>query len=240
MEAIEAIRTEVMPIPEQAKLILVKDTESMTKANQFFLIIKGLRKRIAITFDPMEKAAKEAKQKAEESRKTIVAEREKLEVPLIIGENWLNGQMTRYKLEQDRIRNEEVNRLRLKAIQEEIERRKKVEEEKLAEAAMLEQVGMKEESEQLISEAIQEQEAPITVKVVDPEIPKVVMEGATIQTNWKFKIIEGKEHLIPRSYMMPDEVKIGALVRSQHGKARSILGPGIEIWPDTKTRSTGR
>lgn len=235
---VEVIRAEVLPIPDQAKMIVVRDAETFKKGNDFFLIIKGLRKRIAATFDPMEKAAKEAKAKAEESRKTIVAEREKLEAPLIAGENWINGQMTKYKLDQDRIRNEEANRLRLIAIQEEIDRRKKVEEEKLAEAALMEKAGMKEESEQLVSEAIQENEAPITVKSSEPETPKVVMEGATLQTNWHFKIVN--ESIIPRPYMMPNEVKIGALVRSQHEKARSILGAGIEIWSETKTRSTGR
>ena len=232
---LEVIRAEVLPIPDQAKMIVVKDAETMTKANQFFLIIKGLRKRIAITFDPMEKAAKEAKAKAEESRKTIVAEREKLEASLIIGENWVNGQMTRYKLEQDRIRNEEANRLRLIVIQEEIDRRKKVEEEKLAEAELLEKAGMKEESQQLVSEAIQENEAPITVKTAEPETPKVVMDGATLQTNWKFEIIN--ESLLPRAYLMPDLVKIGAEVRSKKENAKI---PGVRIWPDIKTRSTGR
>lgn len=236
--AVELIKKEVLPIPEQAKLIVVKDAATMANANSFFLIIKGLRKRIAATFDPMEKAAKQTKQKAEESRKTIVAEREKVEAPLIVGENWLNQQMTKYKLDQDRIREAEKARLRQIAIQEEIDRRKKVEEEKLAEAELLEKAGMKEESQQLVSEAIQEQEAPLTVKTSEPDIREVKMEGATLQTNWYFKIVN--ENIIPRPYMMPDEVKIGNLVRSQHEKARDILGGGIEIWSETKTRSTGR
>jgi len=141
-------------------------------------------------------------------------------------------------MEQDRIRQEEEARLRKIAIQEEIDRRKKVEEDKLAEAEMLEKAGMKEESQQLVSEAIQENEAPLIVKTAEPNIPKVVMEGATLQTNWYFKIVN--ESIIPRPYMMPNEVKIGALVRSQHEKARDILGVGVEIWSDTKTRSTGR
>ncbi len=235
---IEVIRKEVLTIPDQAKMIVVKDAETFKKGNDFFLIIKALRKRIADTFDPMEKAAKEAKAKAEESRKTIVAEREKLEAPMISGENWVNGQMTRYKLEQDRIRDAEINRLRLIAIQEEIDRRKKVEEEKLVEAALLEKAGMKEESEQLVLEAIQENEEPIIIDTPKAEIPEVKMEGATLQTNYYFKIIN--EKIIPRPFMMPNEVKIGALVRSQHEKAREILGPGVEIWSETKTRSTGR
>ncbi len=232
---VEIIRAEVLTIPDQAKMILVKDAETMTRANSFFLIIKGLRKRIAATFDPMEEAAKETKRKAEEGRKVIVAQRAELEAPLISGENWVNQQMTKYKMEQDRIRQEEEARLRRIAIQEEIDRRKRFEEEKLAEAALLEKAGMKEESEQLVSEAIQEQEAPITIKTAEPEIPKVVMEGATLQTNWKFEIIN--ESLIPRTYMIPDVVKIGATVRSQKGNTKI---PGVRIWPDTKTRSTGR
>ncbi len=232
---VEVIRQEVIPIPEQAKMIVVKDAVTMAKANAFYLIIKGLRKRIAATFDPMESAAKETKRKAEEGRKIIVEQRAELEAPLIAGENWVNRQMTAYKLEQDRIRQEEEARLRKIAIQEEIDRRKKIEEDKLAEAELLEKAGMKEESQQLVSEAIQEQEAPMTVKTAEPETPKVVMEGATLQTNWKFEIV--KESLIPRSYLIPDMGKIGSTVRADKERCKI---PGVRTWPDIKTRATGR
>lgn len=59
---IEVIRAETLTIPDQAKMIVIKDMETFKKGNDFFLIIKDLRKRIAVTFDPMEKAAKEGKQ----------------------------------------------------------------------------------------------------------------------------------------------------------------------------------
>ena len=225
---VDVIRREVLSIPEQAKAIMVRDAESMGRANQCFLIIKGLRKKIADTMDPIVSAAFN-------THKVAVAKKKELEAPLIAGETWLNGQMTNYHQEQARIRQAEIDAARKVALEAEMKRRKEEEDRKMAEAQALEAAGSKEEAEQLVAEAIQLKEEPVILETKEPETAKVEMNGATVVTNWKFEITN--ESLIPRVYMEPNLTMIGAAVRSSKGKT---IIPGVRNIPETKTRSTGR
>jgi hypothetical protein len=55
-----------------------------------------------------------------------------------------------------------------------------------------------------------------------PEVPEAVKtEGLGQRDHWTFEVIDAK--LIPREYLMPDEVKIGRTVRNMKGDA-SIAG----------------
>jgi hypothetical protein len=224
----EEVRQEVMTIPDQAKLILVRDQASMTRASEFFLVIKGLRKKIEDTFGPIIS-------KAFAAHKEAVAQRKKVEEPLVIAENWLNGQMTAYHQEQERIRKAEEDRLRKEALEAELKRRQEEEERKMAEAAALEASGAKDEAEQLMNEAIQLKEEPLTIEHEEPPTPRVETKGIAMVTYWKFRITN--ESLIPRSYLVPDEEKIGGVVRAMKDKTNI---PGIQAYPETKSRSTGR
>jgi hypothetical protein len=111
MNEIETIRQEVMPIPDQAKMIIVKDAGSLSRANEFFLIIKALRKKISETCDPVIK-------KTNEAHKEAIKLKGLVEAPLIVAEQYLNTQVTAYKREQDRLRKEEEERLRQQAIKD--------------------------------------------------------------------------------------------------------------------------
>ncbi len=225
---VEVIRAEVLLIPEQARMIMVRDAESMTRGNDFFLVIRGLRKKIDDTFDPIIT-------KAHEAHKEAIAQKKKIEEPLIIASNWLNVQMSIYKQEQDRIRREEEEKLRQIAIKEEMPRRKAEEKRRMEEAAALEQAGAKEEAEQVMVEIIQETEAPIIVAPPPPITPKVETRGMATQTTWTFEIVN--EGLIPRQYLTPDMVKIGGIVRALKD-ATNI--PGIKVISQTKMKATGR
>ncbi len=192
MNETETLKTETLPIPTQAKLIVVKDEQSLTKANDFFLVIRALKKKIAITFDPMEEAAKEAKRKAEDSRKTIVQEREKIEAPLNEAERYLSGQIIDYKREQDRKRAEEEELLRQEAIKNEMERRKKEEDERITQAAELEAAGATEEAEALVAETLEEIQKPVELYVPPPPTPRINLTGASIRTYWSAEVIDLK------------------------------------------------
>ena len=92
---VEVVRQEILPIPEEAKRIIIKDQTSLARANLLFLQIKILRKKIDDTFSPIIQAAHKTHQEA-------IAQRKLVEEPLIIAEKYLNGQVTDYKREQDR------------------------------------------------------------------------------------------------------------------------------------------
>lgn len=228
IQEVEIVRQEALTVSDQVKRVVVIDPETMAKANEFFLIIKAMRKKIADKMDPLIAAAFDTHKKA-------IGLKKESEQPLIVAESWLNGQISTYTQEQERIRKDEVDRLRKIEESKELAKRKEEEKNKLAEAEILEAAGMKDEAAQLVSEAIQQNEAPLAVKIPEPLTPKVAMRGMAMQTYYHFEIVN--ESLIPREYLIPDESKIGGVVRSAKGK---ITIPGIRVWSDTKAKSTGR
>ena len=125
-----------------------------------------------------------------------------------------------YQREQDRIRREEEERIR--KLQE--AEAKKLE----ARAAKLKSEGRAEELRQ---EAQQIREtAPVTTIA-----PLEKSEGIRTVTNYKFEIIDPSK--IPAEYLMPDEQKIGRVVRATRGE---IVIPGVSTYIETKESSTGR
>jgi len=241
---VEVVRQEVIPIPDQAKMIVVRDEASLRLANDFFLTIRALRKRIATTFDPMEEGAKKAKREAENSRLTIVAERATIEAPLIVAEKYLGGQVMDYKREQDRIRAEEEEKNRLGAIKIEAERRQMEEDERLAQAAILEASGAKEEAEALITEAIEEKEKPLEVYIPPSATPKVELNGMAMVTTWHAEVVNPKELFLaigqgrcPLAYGDPNIPALNKQAISLKGEMRI---PGCKAVPETKPRATGR
>lgn len=125
-----------------------------------------------------------------------------------------------YQREQDRIRREEEDRIR--KLQE-------------AEAKKLEQRASKlkseEKAEELRQEAQQIRETAPTVSI--PPVEK--SEGIRTVTNYKFDIVDATK--IPSEYLIPDEQKIGRVVRATKGE---ITIPGVKIYTETKESPTGR
>lgn len=233
----ETLSQEVMTIPDQAKMILVKDSVSMTRANEFFLVIKGLRKKIADTMDPIIKAAHNA-------HKIALGKKGELEAPLIAGEKWLSGQMATYYQEQERKRKVEEERLRQEAIQAEMKRRQEEEECKMAEAAALEAAGATDEADQLVNEAIQAKEEPVVVQVAPPPTPKVQMTGAAVKEYWGAEVFDLKalvravgEGKCPLGLIEPNMTALNAQARSLK-KEMNI--PGVRAVSTSGLAATGR
>lgn len=244
MNEIETVQKEVTPLSEQALIIRVQDQLTLTKANDFFLVIRQMRKKIGDVFDPIIEAAKEAKRKADLTRAEAVRQKEKIEEPLLRAEAYLNGQITDYKREQDKIRQEEEERNRQKAIKEEMERRKKEEDQRLKEAAKLEKAGAKEEAEALVQEIIEAQEEPIQIYVAPPATPKVELNGMATVTTWHAEVTNLKELCLavgqgrcPTAYV---EANLPALnSQAVHLKLEMRI-PGVKAVSETKSRPTGR
>jgi len=244
MNEIETVQREVTPLSEQALMIRVQDMPTLSRANDMFLVLRQMRKKIGDVFDPMENSAKEAKRKAEDSRKEIVRQREKIEEPLLRAEAYLNGQITDYKREQDKIRAEEEEKLRQKAIKEEMERRKKEEDARMKQAAALEKAGAKEEAEALIEETIQAQEEPMQVYVAPPSTPKVELNGMTMVTNWHAEVISLKDLCLavgqgkqPLAYVEANMPTLNTMA-VRLNKEMNIQG--VKAVSVTKSRPTGR
>ncbi len=241
---VQRVSQEVVPIADQAKLILVKDQVTLAKANDFFLVIRQMRKRIGDVFDPIIEAAKEAKRKADATRAEAVRQKEKIEEPLLRAESWLNGQIGDYKRDQDRIRLAEEARLREIAIKEEMERRKKEEEQKMTEAAALEAAGAQEEAEQVMAEAIQAKEEPITIKTPIAPTPKVDLQGMTERVTWHAEVFDIKalcraigEGAVSPTFIDPNMPNLNRQAISLKSNMRI---PGCKAVSESKMVPTGR
>ena len=203
-QQINEVTTLALSVPEQAKQISIKTMDDYVRAGEIMLTIKAIRKKITETFKPI-------KQKMDAAKQEVLDQERAADAPLKEAEALLSPQIIAWNREQERLRQEEENRLREEA-------RKQEEERRLQEAILAEQSGQKEEAEAIMETPVQV--APV---VVPKSVPKVA--GMSIRENWKFKI--SNEKLIPREYLKVDEVKIGQVVRALKS-ATNI--PGVEVY----------
>ncbi len=244
MNEIETVKQEVTPVSDQALMIRVQDQPTLTKANDMFLVLRQMRKKIGDVFDPIISAAKEAKRKADDARAEAVRQKDKIEEPLIRAEAYLNGQITDYKREQDRLREAEQEKLRQAAIKEEMERRRKEEDLRMKQADALEKAGAKEEAEALIQETIEAQEEPIQVYVPPPSTPKVTLDGMATVTTWHAEVTSLKDLCLAVGQGKCPLAYVDANLPALNKQAISLKGemkiPGVKPVSETKSRPTGR
>lgn len=201
------VEVKAMSIVDQAKAVKVVDIESYKYAGELWKSIGDMIKEVKATFDPICDAAHKA-------HKAATAKRASFLDPLESVYRSVKRLMSDYDDEQERLRREAEEKLREQARKEEEERR-------LKEAIALEESGQKE-----IAAAIME--APVRVPpVVLPKATPRLDGGPVFRTVWKYRIVN--QNLIPREYMMPDQVKIGGVVRSL--KDQCCI-PGIEIYKE--------
>lgn len=243
MEGTQEVSTRALTIVEQANAVVIRTSENYTAAGALWKAIKDLKTQVNDTFKPII-------EKAHAAHKEALAQKAKIFDPLDAASKTVKGAMEKYDREQEAIRLAEEKRLREIAEKEEAERRRielerleavrKAEEDRLMEAAAAaEKAGDAKRAEELAAAAVDitedaKQEAAVIaaepVYVPPVVIPKTVPKvsgGPVYRTIIKFRIIN--ESAIPRQYMMPNEVKIGQVVRALK-KETNI--PGIEIYEE--------
>jgi hypothetical protein len=210
----QEVESKALAIPEQAKAIKIVDAVTYVQAGETLKVIKGIRKEIDATFDPIIEAAHQA-------HKIAIDKKKKADAPLVEAENYLKPAIFAYAVEQERKRKAEDGRLWKIARKEEEDRR-------MAEALSAEAEGNHEEAEEII-------QAPVYVPPVVVEKQTPTVSGVSMVTTWKFRIVD--ELKVPRGYLKVDEIKIGGVVRAMKG-ATSISG--VEAYPETGVRSGSR
>lgn len=207
IKKVEEVESKAMSIVDKAKTVTVTDVTTYTAAGNLWKAIKDMMKEVADTFDPLIEAAHVSHKKALEKKA-------KFYQPLDLASRSIKKLMSDYDSEQERIRKAEEERLQKIA-------QKEAEDRRLQEAIEAEKAGKNEEAAAII-------ETPVTVApvVVAKATPK--MEGGPVyRTIWKFRIKNAA--LIPREYLIVDEVKIGGLVRSMKS---AVSIPGIEVYEE--------
>jgi DNA-binding PadR family transcriptional regulator len=198
---------------------------------------KAILKEIDEGYDDLIKAAHKL-------HKDAVAKKAKYYAPAELGVRDAKQLMSTWDAEQERIRLAEQRRLKEIARKEEEAARKaelnrlevvrKAEEDRLiAAATAAEAAGDRQRAEDITAAAIaMTQEAKQEAAAIQAEpvyIPPVILpketpkvQGMSFRTIWKYRI--DNESLIPRQYLIPDEKKIGAVIRANQGK---ISIPGV-------------
>lgn len=203
-----AVEQETALVVREAEAFEIVNTASYEAAGAFLVRVKNVRKQIDEVYGPHVK-------EAHRLHKNLVAAKKSHEQPLDNAERIVKGKVGNYQREQERIRREEEDRLRVIA-------RKEAEERQLAEAAELEAQGRAEEAEQVIEHPV----VPPAV-VVPSSVPK--LKGVSTSTKWKHRIVN--ESLIPRTYqkLVPDVEKLKAHATSYRN---SVPVAGVEFYPD--------
>ena len=175
--------------------------------------IKGVTKKAIEFFKPM-------KQQADAMKKAIL-ERERMVLdPLGYAEARFKAKMKEWDDKREADRRAEEARL-----QELARRQAEKDAEKLARKA--EKAGDTETAEALRS-------APVAVSpvVLQKDTPQVA--GISYRDNWKFRIVNAA--LIPREYLIPNEVAIGQVARALKDQTQI---PGVEVYNERVVATRG-
>lgn len=222
----------------KAKALTITNAESCTNATFLLRSIKGVRNDIQRWFEPHIEAAMETKRKAEAARKALADERDRMEAPLVEAERVVKGHLLAYEQEQERARLAEQERLQAEALRQ-------AEATTLAAAAALEReanltgdAGMRAEAESILEQPI---EAPIVV--VKPSMPKV--EGVTYRDHWTADttqidikalcaaVVSGA---VPPTFVLANWTAIKQYARSTQGTQPV---PGVRIYNDRQIAARG-
>jgi hypothetical protein len=211
------IDSQVLAIPEQARLIVVKDKESMTMADNTINGINEWLKKVDEHYKPMADAAFK-------THRSITSRWKEIKQPLEDAKTHLVNLVKAY---QRKVREEaEAEQRRLAEIA-----RKQEEERRLAEAIEAEKEGNVEEAQAII-----EEEVFVPTPVVRPDVPKV--DGRRYATKPKARVINKMDviKVVASNPTLIDLLDINVTVANQKAKAFGTnLGKiikGLEYYED--------
>lgn len=214
----EALAKETEIILSNYQGIVVKDNTALLSAGNELKTIKGklneldsLRKGMTRPLDAAKKAIMDF----------FRIPQERLEK----AESTIKRAMLTYQQEQERIRLKEEARLRDLALKEEARKKAALD----ARADKAEANGNLEKAEELRQ---QKEQVFAPAPVLASTVAKV--DGVSTKKVWKYRIVDA--NAIPRDYMMPDTVKIGAVVRATKG---TMNIPGVEIYAEETLAASG-
>jgi hypothetical protein len=181
----------------------VTDQASYTQASEVAKSIKALRAKVAEAFDPVIEAA-------HKSHKSAIASKKIYDDKLATADKIIRAAMAGYIAEQERIKREAQEA----ALAEQIQREREAQEEQ----ARMVDLGL---------------EAPAVAEVIYQPIesvgPQVDKGGIKYRDVWSFEITDPAA--LPREYLMPNEIAIGAMVRNTRG---SFEIPGVRIYSEKR------
>lgn len=207
--------------PARAEAARVVDDASYLQVADWLKAIKALRTKIAAIYDKNIK-------RWHEGHKIAVKEKADAEAPLVQAEALFKKHLADYATAQEIRRKAEEARLAELARREEENRR-------LVEAAALEEEGVATGDADMVQTAQQIMAAPVVAPVVTLPKSTPTVAGLSFREVWKYRITN--IDLLPKAYMVPDEARIGAVVRAL--KAQTDI-PGIQVYSEKVPSASGR
>lgn len=207
------LQTKAETIVSKAQAHVVSDQESYEIATSTIKAIKGLKKEVESSFDPIIK-------KAHDSWKESLAQKKKFTDPLDEADAILRRKSADWYAEQERIRREEQRKADEEKARLEREAREKAEAEARAEADRLAAEG-KNVAAQIVLETPVKIEP---VKVTQVVQPAPASNGVGFRESWDYTIEDVS--LIPREFMVIDHAAIGKIVRAMKDKTNI---PGVKV-----------
>lgn len=196
------LRKRVLPVVAQARELVITTREDCDRAAEILQATKALLAESDAVFGPVMRAALE-------SHRAAVAAKKKVDAPLKEAQGIIRPKVAGFLAEEDRRRREAEARAREQA-----------ERALLDEAVALEAAGDPETAQVIL-------EAAPTLAV--RSLPTYRPEGVTPRESWKFEVISLNQ--VPREYLVPDEQKIGAVVRALKDKTAI---PGVRVWREAR------
>lgn len=195
---------EILSVVDKARALTINTPEQASYVDEFCVWLKDLEKRTTAKYA-------DSKKKAHDAWKAVVAmESEDLD-KVIEARKIAKSSLIAWDDKQKAIAEQNAAIARAKA-------KKDAEDAALLRAEIAEEYGDKAGAEAIIN-------APVVVEPVKVAAP--AKTATMFQTRWKFKIVDASK--IPREYLVPDETKIGGVIRATKG---AVTIPGVEAFSE--------
>jgi len=219
---VQELESQALSVPERAKLMIITTAAEYVAAGELLKAVKGLRAEIDSTFDPIIS-------KAHEAHKEAIAQKKKVDAPLVEAEGILKPRISTFLREEERKRQEEEMRL-----QKEAEDRAK--EEQLANAVILDDIGETAMANRILEEAVY-----VPPVVLPSAAPRVA--GISMRETWSAQVVDLMRLVkavaagtAPIQCLSADTVFLGQQARSMKG---ALNYPGVKAVMDNSI-SAGR
>lgn len=223
-ETIMALEKRVTKARAEAAAIIIRDQDSLTRANEKSLGLKALIKEVDATFGPIYKKAKETTIQAKETW-------DQYRLPLDAEYRRIKSEIGTFLTEQDRLKREAEHRAWM-AEQEKIRAEAevgRVAEEALRKASVAEKNGHNERAEKILNKAAEEEtkiseRIEVATAAAAAPIPvRAQTIGISTREDWDIELMD--VNLVPREYLSFDDVKARRDVRASKG---AVQIPGVK------------
>lgn len=196
--------TKALAAIDQANYFNIQTQEDAAVVDAFCVNLKSLEKEVDLAYDDHIDAAFKA-------HKALVAKKKLYAEPITQARQIAKGKLIVWQDKQRVLADQEAAIARAKA-------KRDAEDEALARAERAAEFGDDKTAGAIMA-------APVVVEPIKVAPP--VKTATVLQTRWKFRITDAAK--IPREYLIPDETKIGGVIRATRG---AVTIPGVEAYSE--------